>query len=105
VAVELTESDAGVERAVDVGQEIVVRLQENRTTGYRWQLAMPEDGVVLDDDRFEPGTSGRPGVGGTRTFRLHATRAGTHRLGARLQRPWGSGDDAPPGLEFRVTAR
>jgi predicted secreted protein len=103
--VELTESDAGAERAVDVGQELVVRLKENRTTGYRWHLALPADGVELDEDRFEADTSGRPGAGGVRTFRLRATRPGTHRLGATLKRPWEAGEAAPPALEFRVTAR
>jgi len=103
--VELTESDAGAEHAVGVGQEFVVRLKENRTTGYRWHLALPEDDVVLDDDTFEPDTSGRPGKGGVRMFRLRATKAGTHRLAATQQRAWESGGDAPPGLEFRVTAR
>jgi predicted secreted protein len=103
--VELGESDAGAEHAVSVGQELVVRLTENRTTGYRWHLALPEDGVVLDDDTFEPLTSGRAGAGGVRTFRLHATKAGTHRLSATQRRAWESGGAAPPGLEFRVTAR
>ena len=102
---ELTESDAGAEHAVGVGQELVVRLNENRTTGYRWQLTLPEDGVVLDDDTFEPDTSGRPGKAGVRTFRLRATKAGAHRLAATQRRAWESGGDAPPGLEFRVTAR
>jgi predicted secreted protein len=103
--VELTEADAGAEHTVDVGQELVVRLKENRTTGFRWHLALPEDGVVLDDDRFDADTSGRPGAGGFRTFRLRATGRGRHRLGATLRRPWGSGDAASPGLEFRITAR
>ena len=102
---ELTESDAGAEHAVDVGQELVVRLTENRTTGFRWHLALPEDGVVLDEDRFDVDASDRPGASGVHTFRLHATRPGAHRVGATLQRSWGSGDAAPPALEFRVTAR
>jgi predicted secreted protein len=103
--VELTESDAGAEHAVGVGQELVVRLTENRTTGYRWRLALPGDGVALDEDRFDVDTSARPGASGVRTFRLHATKPGAHRLGATLQRSWGSGDAAQPGLEFRVNAR
>jgi len=102
---ELTESDAGAEHAVDVGQELVVRLPENRTTGFRWHLALPGDGVALDEDRFDVDTSARPGAGGVRTFRLHATKPGAHRLGATLQRSWGSGDAGQPGLEFRLTAR
>jgi predicted secreted protein len=103
--VELTESDAGAEHSVDVGQELVVRLPENRTTGFRWHLALPDDGVVLDEDRFDVDTSGRPGAGGVRIFRLRATTPGPHRLGATLRRSWVSGDAGPPGLEFRVTAR
>lgn len=101
---ELTESDAGAEHAVDVGQELVVRLPETGTTGFRWHLAVPEDGVVLDEDRFDVDPSGRPGAGGVRAFRLHATKPGTHRLGATLQRSWGSGEAARPGLEFHLTA-
>jgi predicted secreted protein len=102
--VELTESDAGAERAVAVGQEVRVRLPENRTTGFRWHLAVPE-GLVVDDDAYDADSSGLPGAGGVRTFRLRATEPGTHRLGATLQRPWGPGDSAPAGLEFRLTAR
>ena len=102
---ELTESDAGAEHAVDVGQELVVRLKENRTTGFRWHLALPGDAVVLDEDRFDADPSGRSGAGGVHTFRLHATRPGAHRVGAMLQRSWGAGDAASPGLEFHLTAR
>ena len=46
---ELTDADTGAEHSLDVGQELVVRLPENRTTGYRWDLAVP-DGVALDDE-------------------------------------------------------
>jgi predicted secreted protein len=101
--VELTESDAGAERSVDVGQELVVRLPENRTTGYRWQLSVPVDGLALDDDTYEPDASERPGSGGTRTFRLRATQPGTHHLGAALRRPWESGD-AGRTVHFTVRA-
>lgn len=102
---ELTEADLPGEHAVAVGEDLVVRLAENRTTGYRWHLELPKEGVELADDSYEPPDPGRPGAGGVRTFRLHATTPGSHRLGATLRRPWGSGDDATPGLEFQVTAR
>jgi predicted secreted protein len=102
--VELTESDAGAERSVDVGQELVVRLPENRTTGYRWQLSVPP-ALSVDDDSYEAAEPGRPGSGGTRIVRLRPTEPGTHRLGAALRRPWETGEGGPPGLEFSVTAR
>jgi predicted secreted protein len=102
--VELTEPDAGSEHSIGVGQELIVRLQENRTTGYQWQLTIPPDGLALDDDAYEAATD-RPGSGGIRTFRLHATGPGTHRLGAALRRSWESGEGRNPALEFVVTAR
>ena len=66
---ELSETDAGAEHPLGVGQEAVLRLPENRTTGYRWQLSAP-DGVEVEDAGYEPAPSGVPGAPGTRTFRL-----------------------------------
>ena len=91
---ELTEADAGVEHAVAVGEELVVRLDENRTTGFRWELTDLPDGVVCVEDAFQPPSSPRPGEGGTRVFRLRATAAGLHRVSARLCRSWEQGPAA-----------
>jgi predicted secreted protein len=102
VTVELTEADAGGEHALGVGQEVVLRLAENRTTGYRWQLLAP-DGVQVGDGGYEPSPSGSPGAGGVRTFRLRPTAPGAHRVTAGLRRSWEPPDT--PGtddLEFRL---
>lgn len=101
---ELTDADAGAERTVGVGQELVVRLPENRTTGYRWHLDLPEEGMELADDSYEPPDPGRPGAAGTRTLRVRATRAGAHRLAAALRRSW-EGQDAGRRVEFTLHAR
>jgi predicted secreted protein len=100
--VELTESDAGGEHALGVGQEVVLRLPENRTTGYRWELAVP-DGVAVEDDGYEAAPSGAPGAGGTRRFRLRPTVAGCHRVTAGLRRSWQRSTGPAPGdLEFHL---
>jgi inhibitor of cysteine peptidase len=101
--VELTEADAGTERAVPVGEELVVRLDENRTTGFSWRLADLPRGVTLVDDGYESPSPGRPGQPGTRCFRLRATEAGEHRLAATLGRSWESGAGAR-SVEFRLRA-
>lgn len=88
---ELTEADAGLERAVAVGDDVVLRLEENRTTGFRWNLDLP-DGVALVDDGFEAPSPGRPGQGGVHRFRLRATGPGEYRVAAGLRRSWGGGD-------------
>ena len=100
---ELTEADAGTERAVPIGEELVVRLDENRTTGFRWRIADLPAGVALVDEGYESPTPGRPGQAGKRCFRLRATEAGEHRLAATLGRSWESGPVAR-SVEFRLRA-
>jgi predicted secreted protein len=99
--VELTEADAGMERALAVGEEVVVRLEENRTTGFRWQMADLPDGMAMVDDGFEPPAPGRPGQGGVHCFRLRATGPGEYRLAAGLRRSWG-GDGPQRTVEFPI---
>jgi inhibitor of cysteine peptidase len=102
VTIELTSSDAGGEHALGVGEEVVLRLPENRTTGYSWQLAVP-DGVAVADDGYAPGPSGAPGAGGVRTFRLRPTAPGAHRVTAGLRRSWEpAGTAGTDDLEFRL---
>jgi predicted secreted protein len=100
--VELTDADAGGEHALGVGEEVVLRLPENRTTGYQWQLTAP-DGVAVEDGGFQPVPAAVPGAGGTRTFRLRPTVAGAHRVTAGLRRSWESGAGSGD-LEFRLRA-
>jgi predicted secreted protein len=104
VTVELTSADAGGEHALGVGQEVLLRLPENRTTGYAWQLAVP-DGVTVADDGYQPAASGAPGAGGVRVFRLRPTVPGAHRVTAALRRSWEPPDaPAADALEFALRA-
>lgn len=72
--------------AVARGDVVVVRLPENPTTGYRWQVDTG-DGVSLVDDVGEPGGNA-PGSAGERILRLQADRPGTWPVVLRLSRPW-----------------
>jgi len=101
--VELTENDLPGEHALAVGDELVVRLEENRTTGYRWRADDLPDGVTLVDDAFEAQPPGRPGQGGVHTFRMRPTAPGDHRVRLALGRSWGAA--APERtVEFTVHA-
>jgi predicted secreted protein len=88
--VELTEADLPGEHALGVGDELVARLDENRTTGYRWRADDLPAGVTLVDDGFEAPSPGRPGQGGVHTFRLRPTVPGDHRVTLALGRSWGA---------------
>ena len=87
---ELTEADLPGRHALAVGDELVVRLTENRTTGYRWQPDDLPGAVTLVDDGFEAPSPARPGQGGVHTFRLRPTAPGDHRVRLALGRSWGA---------------
>lgn len=100
---ELTEADAGGETAVGVGEDVVLRLEENRTTGYSWQLSVPDELAVLEDT-FDIGTATAPGAAGVRTFRLRPAAPGVHRVAVALRRSWEAAPAAGTRLEFTVRA-
>lgn len=90
--VTISETDNGKSLALGLGDDIVLTLAENPTTGYRWQLDSPPGLIVsVTGDSFTPG-SGQIGGGGTRTFSLRALRAGAARLSLKLKRSWDPAD-------------
>lgn len=86
--VDVSTADNGARVEVRAGDAIVLRLPDNPTTGYRWQL-LPVDGdiLVLDDEGYLPSGAG-VGSGGTATWRLRAVREGTTVVAATRWRPW-----------------
>jgi inhibitor of cysteine peptidase len=71
-----------------VGDVLAVRLADNPTTGYRWELVPPDAGAVtLDAEGFEP-SSAAVGSGGTATWRLRVAQAGRVDLHLKRWRPW-----------------
>jgi predicted secreted protein len=86
-AVTVTETDADRSVMLRVGQQLVVRLGSNPSTGYDWSFGMSPEGILaLDSSGFESGGS-QPGSGGTQTYRLRARRSGQTTIELTLQRP------------------
>jgi inhibitor of cysteine peptidase len=77
---------------LSVGEELVLHLPENPTTGYRWSLDPGPLGDLFTLLRsfYELGGPGM-GAGGTRTFRFLATGEGTARIRLVLARSWETG--------------
>lgn len=72
------------------GDRLVLRLAENPTTGYRWELPEPPAALSVESDEFRPSPSEAPGSGGERVIVLRATAAGQQSVRLRLKRPWES---------------
>jgi inhibitor of cysteine peptidase len=85
--VELTSADHGATISIQLADEVVLRLPENPTTGFRWELE-PEDLVEVVDDTFELDDDPLLGSGGTRVLRLRAAKRGSGRLQLKHWQPW-----------------
>ena len=99
--VEVT-GDGAVE--VGVGDEVVIRLPENATTGYVWSVESIGPGLEVMDDTTVPPGEAAPGAAGERLFRVRAVSPARADVVLRLARSWESG----PGMQRRrvtVTAR
>jgi predicted secreted protein len=65
---------------------ITVRLEENPTTGYRWNVATA-GGLELLGDSFEKGGEAI-GAAGTRIFQFRTPESGSHKLSIQNWRDW-----------------
>jgi inhibitor of cysteine peptidase len=87
--VTISASQSGSSVQVRVGDEIVVSLDENPTTGYRWAIdSSGEPTLAPIGSSYEPSAGGGMGGGGQRTFRFRAVAAGQAGLRLVLRQEW-----------------
>jgi inhibitor of cysteine peptidase len=84
----LTRAEDGRTVTARPGDEIVVRLAENATTGYRWEVDRAEGPILPVADEYHLDPDVQFGSGGTRELRLRATGPGTARLELKHWQPW-----------------
>jgi inhibitor of cysteine peptidase len=87
--VTLSDADNGGRIEVRVGDAIAVRLPDNPSTGYRWELAPVDDEHLVVEDESYVAADGRVvGSGGTAIWALRARRRGTAAIEGKRWRPW-----------------
>jgi inhibitor of cysteine peptidase len=84
----LTEKDKGKAITVHQGDQIVINLQENPTTGYRWAVDKIDNAIIPDQVGYTQSPSGSIGSGGRRSFAFEAKGLGTAHLQLKLWREW-----------------
>ena len=99
----LTDADDGRIQAVDVGDDILIRLSGNASTGFQWERASP---ITLEGTPLEPVEEGSyqslgsmSGSPGRFSFRYRAVSQGTATLTFAYLRPW---EDEPPLATYTV---
>ncbi|HBO2654502.1 TPA: protease inhibitor I42 family protein, partial [Pseudomonas aeruginosa] len=84
------------------GQELVLTLPSNPTTGFRWELRNPAASVLkrLGPEVYSNSEedSGLVGSGGESTWRFRVAASGDDRLELVYRRPWEK--DAEPAESF-----
>lgn len=92
------------------GQELVITLTSNPTTGYRWEIAEADKAIVrqVGDAEYKSSASGNPplvGAGGAETFRFETIGAGTTTLKLVYRRSWETGVPPIKTYTVQVTVR
>lgn len=74
--------------AVRIGETFAVELEENPSTGYRWQETCDNSFVEVVSDSFVPPARVLVGAPGKRVFEFKALKTGDGAITLVLQRPW-----------------
>ena len=84
--------DAEKTITVSVGQEFIIALDSNPTTGYDWEESYDDSMLSLDEEesRYEPDekAKGLVGAGGTQYFRFKVLKAGNTEITLVYKRSW-----------------
>ena len=92
----LTYDDTGQEIDIGVGQEFIVALGSNPSTGYSWQASYDEAMLELvgGEPTYEADETDEPamGAGGVDYFRFKALEAGETEITFTYAQPWEGGD-------------
>jgi len=94
--VNVDEDNDGSQVELEQGQILVVTLESNPTTGYRWEVVETQESILeqMGEAEFKPSQTGEPpliGAGGWEIFRFEAISAGQMTLKLGYQRPWEEG--------------
>ena len=94
----LNETANGETVSFEAGRAFALRLEENPSTGYAWNLTVTE-GLIQDSEDFEPasGDGGLVGAPGVHTWTFHGETPGTYMIEGIYARPW----EEPTGAEER----
>jgi inhibitor of cysteine peptidase len=106
-SVTLTNTNNGGNLEVQVGGQIIVKLDGNPSTGYTWE-AKDLDATMfkqVGDPVFSSSNPGLVGSAGTLTLTFNALKAGTSQLTMIYHRPWETGVDPINTFTVRVTVK
>ncbi|MGB2876983.1 MAG: protease inhibitor I42 family protein [Dehalococcoidales bacterium] len=105
--VNVNEGDDDSQVELEQGQILVVTLESNPTTGYRWEVAENQESILeqMGEAEFKQSVTGGPplvGAGGWEIFRFKAISAGRMTLQLVYHRPWEEGVEPVKTFSIQV---
>lgn len=78
---------------LNVGDEFIIMLTSNRTTGYQWQIDRPLDGNKIKQAGlvYVPDKTELVGSGGKEEWKFKARGTGKSKISFKYVRPWEKG--------------
>ena len=100
----ITAADAGHPIKLRVGEELVLELECNPSTGYGWFLTETPNSILLSRGAptYQPSRS-MPGAGGLESWNFRAAKAGVQALELEYRRPWEKNTSPAKTVVFNVT--
>lgn len=80
---------SGAHIRVSQSDRIVVRLQENATTGYQWSVTEIGEALDVESSELHPPGHLKPGAAGERIVKVRPRRPGKARIALDLKRRFG----------------
>jgi len=97
----ITRDDRGGTFEASPHDVVLIRLQENPTTGYRWAIDEVDERILEPTDAdYSASSEAAIGGGGVRTFAFTARAPGSTRVRLQLRQEW---DPENPEEDFEAT--
>jgi len=82
----------GQQIEIGVGEQFIIALDSNPTTGYSWEAKFDEDFLRLVQDEFKPAEDkDLVGAGGEQRFTFEGAKIGKTRVTLTYKRSWEEG--------------
>ena len=104
-ALMVAESDAGRTIEVERGRKVTLRLEANRTEGYRWSVAASGNALAPFGEPFYTQEKSVPGGGGAEYWSFMPVRSGKQELRFEYRRTWEIDKPAAKVLNYTVSVR
>lgn len=103
----LSAADNGSHINVKVGEQIVITLEDNPSTGYAWEAKDLDTGMfqMTGEPTFISSNPGQVGSGGNITLTFKAIKSGTGSLTLVYRRPWETGVNPINTFTVNVTVK